>query len=786
MDDKVKPFNYPLNGRLITKLDGTLLPDAHFQVLENLRYNDGGIEHIKGMTKINASALAKLKVQNGFHFKKSTPVEENHVFVQVTNTTDNTSAIYKSDNSTSIPAQDTFTLFKALDSDNTAYFSEAPDQSMVFCDGYHNYVYSGNEYRCARLINFAPDDSFSYDFTSQANNNLTSAENIFTLSRIAASGADANTMLLLHLNNNFADSSPTTPHTCTNFGWSNGSLEDNTFAALTGWTDSDQGTGASTQATYDGRSTLKLTNGASAGAGNYALMTKDVGTLGATYTVTIVVNLDAVGTLANDDHFEMSIDNGDITFIARWASDGLYVYDGAAFNEVGTNITSADAWQEYTFVVDSTTPASATCAVYLDDALISAAVDCSNITTATDGLVQLRQYGSATVDQITYVDLLKVGAAQNQVTFTTSSVFGSHAASFDPTEAGLKMCVTIPDNADLDLSDGTYALDLRGKVSNLTANQPIYYHGTDNTHYYHVYISTAGKVCLSIFDTTEALLIETPVCIVADTYYHIEIDENGNDYYIFVNGVLQKYTSSAIRAANYTGVAKIGKTNPVLGTQFSGSIDEFRISNIVRHTTGFVLPLAAYSTDAATHVYIGSTRPLSGVKFYVQTANATSGAVNAYYWNGSDWITVGTITDGTDNPVGTPLAQTGTISFASTVSTAKIRVIDENIGYYYYLVFTGIDAATTLSQVTLQAPVQDLVDIWDGNPRQMYSCVLYKTSYADYTENVYNLEYDSSDATTYVNVGAITSALIRLSTLTFSEIRPPAVSSAERKHTQCH
>jgi len=56
-DKTLKPFNFPLNGRLITKLDGTLLPDAHFQVLENLRYNDGGIEGVKGMTKINRQAL---------------------------------------------------------------------------------------------------------------------------------------------------------------------------------------------------------------------------------------------------------------------------------------------------------------------------------------------------------------------------------------------------------------------------------------------------------------------------------------------------------------------------------------------------------------------------------------------------------------------------------------------------------------------------------------------------------------------------------------------------------
>ena len=100
-DKKLVPFNYPLNGRLLTKLDGTMLPDAHFQTLENLRYNDGGIEGVEGMTAISA-ALSSVagsgytKIQNGFHFKKTAPVAEDHVFVQVTNPTTGKSKILKS------------------------------------------------------------------------------------------------------------------------------------------------------------------------------------------------------------------------------------------------------------------------------------------------------------------------------------------------------------------------------------------------------------------------------------------------------------------------------------------------------------------------------------------------------------------------------------------------------------------------------------------------------------------------------------------------------------------
>jgi hypothetical protein len=178
-DSEIKAFDYPLNGRLITKLDPVLLPEAHFQTLQNFRYNDGGIEPILGMSKNNASAFAYTKVKGGFHFKKEVPSQESHIFAQTTSGAN--SKILKSDNSVVVPGQDSFTSFIPFPTNDYVNFSEAPDQSMMMCDGYTNYVYSGNEYRIAKLINYDPDGTFSYDYSIIANNNLTDAENVFTL-----------------------------------------------------------------------------------------------------------------------------------------------------------------------------------------------------------------------------------------------------------------------------------------------------------------------------------------------------------------------------------------------------------------------------------------------------------------------------------------------------------------------------------------------------------------------------------------------------------------------------
>jgi len=64
-NEEFKSFDWPLNGRLITGLDPSLLPEGHFQKLQNLRYNDGGIEAIAGMTPINATALSSTILVDG-------------------------------------------------------------------------------------------------------------------------------------------------------------------------------------------------------------------------------------------------------------------------------------------------------------------------------------------------------------------------------------------------------------------------------------------------------------------------------------------------------------------------------------------------------------------------------------------------------------------------------------------------------------------------------------------------------------------------------------------------
>jgi hypothetical protein len=156
-------------------------------------------------------------------------------------------------------------------------------------------------------------------------------------------------------------------------------------------------------------------------------------------------------------------------------------------------------------------------------------------------------------------------------------------------------------------------------------------------------------------------------------------------------------------------------------------------------------------------VYVNTRLPIEGVKFYVGTANTTSGTTAVNYWNGSTMTAVSGLVDNTASG-GIPLAQTGFINFDSTESTAKVRMIEGVYGYWYRFKFPGADATTTISRITVKESFQDLVDFWDGKPRNIFSFqVGTGTAFTDATTNVVKDEYSYDDSTkfdesTYVNL----------------------------------
>jgi len=165
--------------------------------------------------------------------------------------------------------------------------------------------------------------------------------------------------------------------------------------------------------------------------------------------------------------------------------------------------------------------------------------------------------------------------------------------------------------------------------------------------------------------------------------------------------------------------------------------------------------LSANATDYVTvgavagrqYWVVFSPRPLKAVKYYVKTANTTAATLACTYYNGTTFAAVGNPSDGTSD--GThALADTGIFSFDSTVATAKPFHFNGMYMYAYQFALSAGDAA--IYMVTVDAPFQELTDIWDGVLRQPIQFQFYTGSeYRDFTLEV------NEDSYTGYEIGAV-------------------------------
>ncbi len=169
---KVITKELALNGKLITSADPVTI-GTNFQTYKNLRYGENAPEGILGMSKINPTVLSNyLKIRSGFHFRKEQPAES-HILAQAWNTGLINSVVIE--NTSVIPAQGNFSstiLFGDTTGSEVGRFSKAPNGQMAYCNGISSCIWSGNEIRISRFINYkASDETVKYDVTELLDNN---------------------------------------------------------------------------------------------------------------------------------------------------------------------------------------------------------------------------------------------------------------------------------------------------------------------------------------------------------------------------------------------------------------------------------------------------------------------------------------------------------------------------------------------------------------------------------------------------------------------------------------
>ncbi len=299
-----------------------------------------------------------------------------------------------------------------------------------------------------------------------------------------------------------------------------------------------------------------------------------------------------------------------------------------------------------------------------------------------------------------------------------------------------------------------------GGVDSLALDADFADHG-DN--YMQAVITPTGEVQILVYECYGAgasvVDIRTPAATIAvNTWYHVEIVEDGSIWYIFVDGVLKVSLSGETdRAKNYISTVQIGYNNTVY---YDGFIDEYRISDVARHTTNFEIPTQAYSSSTAlTYFYIGTTRANQGFKPYIDTVNTLPSTMQVYYWTGGVWLPVSGLVDGT-SASGISLAQPGSVSYTSTVGYAKTRYLNGRVLYWYKVFVSAVSANTDIYYATANAPIQAIKDLWSGDYSGIASFRKWDAvTYTDYTIEVADPDslsvavLDSLATTHYVYVG---------------------------------
>ena len=204
-----------------------------------------------------------------------------------------------------------------------------------------------------------------------------------------------------------------------------------------------------------------------------------------------------------------------------------------------------------------------------------------------------------------------------------------------------------PDNAVFDFSGGSYSIDLWMFTAPPLTDYGIYYQegSGGSTEHFKFYLGSSGELRLDIdkAGTSEIRFATASNIMAGAKFEHVELTQSSTNLYIFVDGVQKANIdiASSSYPANLGSTIIFGATNEA-GTSnlFAGWWDELRISDAARHTSNFEPPERAYGGVPLTYSYIGATRPLKGMKFYIDdvgTKNGTTGTMSIYEWTGSGW-----------------------------------------------------------------------------------------------------------------------------------------------------
>jgi len=431
------------------------------------------------------------------------------------------------------------------------------------------------------------------------------------------------TVLLLHLNSNFNDSSSVTPNTVTPVGG----------AAI-----------STAQSAFGGGSCLFD------GAGDYLsiLDNADFDFSGGTFTIDCWIrptDLSSIrtifqqGTGAGDKcQFFVNTD-GSLEFAVTAASSVVVDVKTAA------SVIAVDTWYHvalmengntWTLFVNGGLAATSTdaqrCANYTGNVYIG--IDYDGSSSAFQGYIDEFRITAGVARFVSDVDsytklLLHMNGADASTTFTdeashtmtavdnaqidtAQSVFGGASGKLD----GTGDYITTPDSADFDFGSGDWTLEARIRLS--------------ATGSYALFGKTSGTSGWKLGGSTNYLYMYSgggsyvPVAWTAsaNTWYHVAVVRSGNDIKFFIDGT--QVGATQVAAATYNGGATtlcIGHDGDGTYTDLNGWMDEVRISKgIARWTANFTSSTGEYGGTADLPTHEGFAKNAAGGVYEIDHA----------------------------------------------------------------------------------------------------------------------------------------------------------------------
>ena len=804
-DKELKPFQLGLTGRLLSSIDSSRIVTVgvgdtqtkattidNFKSLKNLRYTDNGVRGIRGMTKINSTALSTHpKIKHVHQYKESSQ----HILAQTYNSAETESKVFRND--TTIPNTGDFNA-TALHTDASGAgkgrFSNCSLGRVVYCNSAETMVWGGDKARVSNFTVYDPNGTFLYDYTEQVQNTLTDSSNVATLKRVLGIGSE--TKLLLHCDGSdesttITDSSPTTAHTMTAVGnakldtaikkFGTASLQlDGTGDWVTAPDDADFVLSGGTW-TWEGWVYLNnlsadhglFSQAKSGGTEDYVRMFID--TNGAVH-LQICVPTAATGTVTLNSGGAGSVDGITVNSVAIMSGAESFDTDlSTTATNVASNITANTSSPNYTatadgavititavtkgaatngYVVSSSATTIATTDVNMSGAVIDAIVDLSTpnsvISATTWTHIRVIENGndySIFVDGISKAHVSTASRTESVVAYDSTVFIGAAHDGTSTTKPlngyldEVRLTNTALSITDFDVPASAYGtstadvnirvggiLPLSGfnfTVSNAntsTGSLSVYYWSstnewttvtnlTDNTASGGIPLAQSGTIT---FDSTEDIARQKIVDGVLGYWYKIEITDADAATAISTMKVIEPFQklrdfwdgafrSSASVQLYEGGLYKDNTTNVFVN------------SYVYEETTGgdessYVIMNSLASTEYMLCGFIERQQGFHCKLIPDHTNTTASTVIGISYWNGADWISVGTINDGTSSS-SISYAKSGYVTWNPVAENTEFRkeINKEDPLYYYKLSwsqnFSGDVLLYHLSGIPVQKPL---------------------------------------------------------------------------------